>query len=75
MNEPSKWLGPRRRTGRRNPRQATILTHVELGAMFALDDNEAIAAELRRRGITYHVSAGGIYTTAKDVLTTFAHHQ
>ena len=39
--------------------------------MFGLDDVDAIAAELRRRGVRYHVSAGGIYTTAKDVLATF----
>ncbi len=39
--------------------------------MFGLDDVELIAAELRRRGVAYHVSAGGIYTTAADVLATF----
>lgn len=68
MNEPSKWIGPRRRSGRRNPRRATILDHNELGAMFGLDDVDAIAAELRRRGVRYHV---GIYTNAADVLATF----
>ena len=39
--------------------------------MFGLSDVDAIAAELQRRGARYHVSAGGIYTTAKDVLATF----
>ena len=64
-------LRPRRRKGRRNPRRVTILDHHELGAMFGLDGVEAIATELRRRGVRYHVSAGKIYTNARDVLQTF----
>jgi hypothetical protein len=39
--------------------------------MFGLTDVDAIAAELQRRGVTYHVSAGGTYTSAADVLATF----
>jgi hypothetical protein len=49
----------------------TIVDHHELGAMFGLDDVELIAAELRRRGIRYHLSAGGIYVNAAHMLATF----
>jgi len=40
------------------PDVSSILEHHELGEMFGLDDVDAIAAEPRRRGVSYHVSAG-----------------
>lgn len=60
----AKRLLPRRRMGRRNPRRATILDHHELGAMFGVDGVDEIAAELRRRGVRYHVGSGVTYTNA-----------
>ena len=49
----------------------TILDTNEIGAMFGLDDVDEIAAELRRRGVRYHLRAGGIYAVAAHVLATF----
>ncbi len=57
--------------GRRKRPNVTILDNRDLAAMLDLIDVAAIEAELRRRGIRYHVSAGKIYATAADVLATF----
>ena len=62
----AKRLLPRRRSARTATSSIT-----QLGAMFGLDDADAIAAELRSRGVRYRLSASGIYANAADVLATF----
>ena len=59
----AKRLIPKRRRGGRRARRAVIYDTNALMALFEVDDEAGVRAELERRGITPHESAGRLFVS------------